>query len=127
MLRFKFISSGDDQSWSIQEWGKPHDDVRFNIHSRPPLLFLGAQRRLNYTDAEYQKWLVDTTGYLRWHADGPMPWPICRQFRDERVAEYNAVFVKYPDIDIGPPPNIKGRWYISPDGLTPIIEDFPPE
>lgn len=126
-ITFRFICSGDSASYSIVAWNKPYHNVRIEIAtSIQSLYFQDGTRRFNYTDEDYQKYVIDTCGYMRWNHAGAIPWEVVRTFNDDLIEQDKKAREKYPDFEFAPIRLVKGRYRVDPENWkTVIIEDLP--
>lgn len=124
MIRFRFISSGDGASYEVLDYGKPHHGVRLEIQmAAEPYYRPDGTSRWNYAEEEYQKYIVDTCGYMHWHKAEPIPWPIIVAFNKMLVERYAAAKAKYPDMSFSPLILVKGRFHLSPEDWETVIRE----
>lgn len=129
-ITFRFISSGDTADYAIIAHGQPEiHNARIAIRYRAqPLYWTDGTSRFNYTEDDYKKYVQDTVGYLYWHRDGPVPWPVVRAFDAYRRENHEAAQRKYPDLEMELLELVKGRFHLDPNDFTTVIlEDIPQE
>jgi len=127
-ITFRFISSGDGESYEIHDWGKPYNNVGIEIRRKVfPLYYQDGTKRFNYTDEDYKRYVEDTAGYLTWHRHGePVPWEIVRAFNEHLTEQDRVARARYPDLDWDPITLARGRYRFDPANWeTVIIEDLP--
>jgi hypothetical protein len=126
-FRFQFVAAGDYATYKLMAYGHDLDGTRLDIHFRAaPLYYAEGKKRLNYSEADYQKWIVDTCGYLTWHRTEPVPFEIVKAFNAHLVEQDEAARRRYPDLEMEPIQLAKGRCYANPENWSEcIIEDLP--
>jgi len=110
MPRLEFVCTYDYEA-SYRVVGGEHDGKRLEYYylNGPALYDNNGHKRLNYTPGEYQLYVADVVGYLRWYnPTSTPPLEFARQFNEQMLREYEQVMEKYPDYQGGPPELLKG-------------------
>ena len=129
-IKFQFISGGETSDYRVIDWGKPWHGSRLMMRwHATPLYLPDGTKQLNYTDDEYQKFVVGLVGFARLSGDSGdrTPWEVIKAFNAHLTEEYERFCKERPGLvaEAGPLQLVKGRYYYESPNYTLVKELIP--